>query len=453
MSLSPLTFVGISKFSADLQTILNRAQQVASFPLQSLQNDRTDLIQKKTLTMTLQSLAGELSNSLQKMADTGDAKGIQGTSSRPSAVSINSVSGSTAANYTISDITSIAKAASETSVSGYASSGSTPVSATGHLRLTVGSDTHDIFLAPDRNHLTGLRDAINQLGAGVTATIFTTGTGADPNFLSVSFNTTGATTLSLQDDPEGSSTSLLTSVNQGSNAEFKLNGVLVSRPRNLINDVIAGVSFTIAETTSGSETTTLSLSSSRSQLSSSLTQLVNAYNNMVDFLDTQIGPSAGLLSGSSLISGMASSLRQLTSFQGSGNIRSLSELGLELDNAGKLSLNQEKLTGLNDAQLSSAFEFLGSAPHGLGSMVQQFRSFSDPVTGLVKTELDQFGITENRLKSQISTLTERIQQQQAALQSRLQFADTLLASLESQQSMLNAQLESLNLTLYGRKNS
>lgn len=453
MSLSPLTFVGISKFSADLQTILNRAQQVSSFPLQALQNDRTDLLQKKTLTLTLQNLAGDLSNSLQKMANTGDAKGFEGTSSKPSAVTINSISGSTAANYTISDITSVAKAASETSISGYASSETTPVSANGHLRLSLGSETHEIFLTSDKNHLAGLRDAINQLGAGVTATIFTTGTGSDPNFLSVSSNTTGATTLSLHDDPEGSDTSLLTSAQQGSNAEFKLNGVAVSHPRNLINDIISGVTFTIAETTTGTETITISLSSSRSQLSSALTQFVSAYNNMVDFLDTQIGPTAGLLSGSGLISGMASILRRLTSFQGSGDIRSLSDLGLELDNAGKLSLNQEKLSGLNESRLTSAFALIDSSPQGTGSLVQQFRSFSDPVTGLVKTELDQFGITENRLKSQITTLTERIQQQQAALQSRLQFADTLLASLESQQSMLSAQLESLNLTLYGRKDS
>lgn len=453
MSLSPLTFTGVSKFSGDLQTILNRAQQVASFPLQALQNDKADLLQKKTLTMTLQSLSSELSARMQNLADIGDAKGMQGTSSKPSIISVNSATGLTAASYTISEITSVAASASETSIAGYASTTAVPVSTTGHLQLIIGSNTYDISLPPEENHLTGLRNAINNLGAGVTATIFTTGTGTDPNYLSLAATATGATTLTLRDDPGGVNADILTGTNQGINAEFKLNGVSVSKPSNLINDVIPGISFTIAGTTSGNEIVTLSLASSRSQLSNALNQFVGSYNNMVDFLDTQIGPSAGLLSGSNLISGTAAALRQLTSFQGSGDLRSLAEIGLELDNAGKLSLNADRFNSISDSQLPAAFNFFDRSAQGMGSLLEQFTSFSDPVTGRTRMELDQFGVTENRLNSQIGVLTERIQQQQAALQARLQFADTLLATLESQQSVLQAQLESLNLTLYGKKNS
>jgi len=51
-----------------------------------------------------------------------------------------------------------------------------------------------------------VRDAINNLGVGVTATVLTTGTGANPNYLSVTSNTAGATTLQLFDDPTGTNT-------------------------------------------------------------------------------------------------------------------------------------------------------------------------------------------------------------------------------------------------------
>jgi hypothetical protein len=39
----------------------------------------------------------------------------------------------------------------------------------------------------------------------------------------------------------------------------------------------------------------------------------------------------------------------------------------------------------------------------------------------------------------------------AGLASKLQIADTMLASLESQQRVLDASLQSLNLVLYGKK--
>lgn len=445
MSLPPLTFTGISSFSADLQTILNRAQQVASFPLQALQNDKTDLLQRKTLTGTLQTLATAFSTSLKNLATVGDARGIGGVSSDASKAAINTVTTSIAATYTLNGITSLAKAAAETSLHGYATE--TPVSPDGHVRLILGSNSYEIALTPEQNNLAGLRDAINRLGIGVTATVFTTGTGAAPNYLSLTASASGKTTLSLKDG----ATDLLTSTNQGANAEFKLNGVQVSKPTNLINDVIPGVSFTIAGTTP--DDVTLTLASSRSKLSTALGSLVTAYNNMVDFLDTQVGPSAGLLSGSSLISGTASALRELTSFQGSGSIKSLAELGLELNNEGKLSLNSDRFNQIAESQLTDAFALVGNSASGIGSLINRFGNISDPVTGRVKLELDQFGITENRLNTQISTLTERINLQQQALRQRLQMADTLLATLESQQKTLEAQLNSLNLMLYGKARS
>ena len=106
---------------------------------------------------------------------------------------------------------------------------------------------------------------------------------------------------------------------------------------------------------------------------------------------------------------------------------------------------------LSDSQISAAYSFVGTSSTGLGSLASAFRSVSDPVTGSVKIEQEQFDRTEDRLNRQISELTERITAQQAALASRLQAADTLLATLESQQKMVSASLEGLSLTLYGRK--
>jgi len=73
------------------------------------------------------------------------------------------------------------------------------------MELVVGSQTTTFTLTT--NTLVGLRDQINSLGAGVTASILTTSNG---NYLSITANNTGATTLQLRDDPTGANTNILT---------------------------------------------------------------------------------------------------------------------------------------------------------------------------------------------------------------------------------------------------
>ena len=450
MGLTPLTFTGVSKFSDDFQTILSRAVSIASIPLKSLQNQQADLVQKKILTTNLEDTAASLASSLSALASVGDSKGLAATSSDSSLVSILSSTGTTPASYTISDITSIAKAASETSLVGYADSSATAVSATGTVKLKVGTNDYTLTLTPQTNNLVGLRNAINNLGIGVTASILTTGTGADPNFLSVSANSPGETTVRLIDDPTSTATDLLTQDNQGSNAVFKLNGIPVRKSSNTINDVVPGVSFAILGT-SGTDSVTLSLASDRSKLSSALQDFVSSYNAVSKQLDAQIGPSAGQLSGDFLIREIQTDLRQLTNFQGSGAIKNFSDLGLELSATGELSLNASTFNALSDNQIDSGFTFAGTSVGGLGSLNSAFKQLSDPISGLIKVQLNQYETTNNRISKDLEGVTDRIALIQTSTAQRLQAADSLLAQLESQQNVLTGSLQGLLFTLYGKQ--
>jgi len=78
------------------------------------------------------------------------------------------------------------------------------------------------------------------------------------------------------------------------------------------------------------------------------------------------GAAAGLLSGNSLIGNARSALRSLINFNGSGNTKSLSDLGIELSSSGQMSLNQVTFNALNSSQLSDAFTLLGSTSTGFG---------------------------------------------------------------------------------------
>jgi flagellar hook-associated protein 2 len=449
VSIAPLKFTGVSTYSADLQTVLNRAVSIASIPLNALQNEATDNLQRKTMLGSFNSALGNLESSLRSLGTVASQKALSASSSNSSKVSVTYAGASAATSYTISEITSVAKSASETTVSGYANSTSAPVSSTGTIKLVIGSKEKEIVLGAGKNNLVGVRDAINALGLGVTATILTTGSGANPNFLSLTADTSGAKTLALYDDPTGANTNLITAANQGADAEFKLNGVAVKRSSNQVNDVVSGLVFTIKEKTDPGETINLTLSTDRSRLSRALASFAEKYNAVVDQVNGQVGPSAGLLSGDFIIREAQNILRKLSSYEGD-TVGGLANLGLEFSSDGKLELNSEAFNALSETQISESFGFLGSATTGFAALSKDLAQLSDPLTGLVKRQLEGYDRTDLRLQEEIAKLEERISYTQASVAERLQVADALLAQLQSQQSILDASLKSVSLALFGK---
>lgn len=450
MGLSPLVFTGVSQFSDDFQTILNRAVSIARLPLIQLQNEQSDLLTKKQLLSELRSAVGGLASALEALGAAGRTRALSASSTNTARVTVSLNGATQAGSYTISEITSVAKAASETTLTGYATADQTPVSSDGLLELVVGSNTYQIDIS-GANSLNGLRDAINALGAGVTATVLNTGTGATPYYLAITANSPGAQALQLRETPGDAGSNLLTSANQGANAVFKLNGLDIVKSGNVINDVIPGLTFTIVSTTDPGETVELKLSSSRSTLATKLADLANAYNTLRTKVNAQVGETAGLLSGDFLVREIQHNLRQLASYESSGAIRRLADLGLEFDDQGQMSFNSSKFYSLSDAEIAAAFDFLGSETSGLGGLSQSFDQISDPISGLIKLQQDQYDAADQRLSRQIDELTSRIEFMQLSLSAKLQQADTLLAQLESQQVLLEASIKGLELALYGKK--
>jgi flagellar hook-associated protein 2 len=460
VAITPLSFTGVSQFSNDFQTILNRAVSIAQLPITALQNQQANLLQEKQLSTSFESAVSALAISVTNLGNLGAGQAMSATSSDTSKVTIASTSATTPASYSITSITSVAAAALETSAIGYASATATPVSSNGTLELVVGGTSKQFTLGVGKNNLAGLRDAINALGLGATASVLTTGTGLTPNYLSVSSNTTGQAALQLIDDPNGTPAQLLTSTNQGANAVFQLNGVGVVNPSNLINNVVAGVSFNIVAKTDPLQplqAVTLSLAVDPTQISSALQDFVTKYNAVGAQVNAQIGPAAGLLSGNSLIYQTQSVMRALVNYNGSGTIKSLADLGIELDSSGKMSFNQTTtdptrhiaFNSLSGAQITAAFSFLGSATTGFGGLSSQLTQISDPVTGLIKVQQDQYDAADNRITAQVSTLTDRINSMQKSLSAQLQAADALIASLNSQQQMLTATLQGSSFAAFG----
>ncbi len=447
---APLVFTGVSTFSSDFQTILTHAQQVGQIPIQQLQNQQATVLAEKQALIGLSPYVSALGSSLSSLGTLATSQALAATSSNSATVSVTDTGATSPASYTISNITSLASAASETSVSGYADSTTAPVSTTGTMKLVLGANSYMISLTPQTNNLNGLVSAINGLGAGVTASVLTTGSGSTPDYLSISATNSGATTLQLIDDPTGAANNVITAANQGTNANFTFNGLPVSRSTNTVNDLAPGITFNLLQTTSGNSVT-LALATDPTQLSTALNNFVTSYNNLVAQVGQQVGPSAGPLSGNLIISTIETDMQQLSAYSGTGTIKSLSDLGVTFNSTGQMSFDQNTFNALSPSQISGAFQFLGSATTGLGGMAQSFNSLSDPVSGMIINQENGYDQTNTDLGNQIQTLSTRLSQTQTALQQQLAAADASIASMQSQQQQLTATIQSLDYVLFGQQ--
>ncbi len=449
MSIEPIRFSGISSYSADFQKILDRTVAIAAQPINALQNDQTRIVSQRSTAQAIQRSVEGLNTAITALGDIGQSRAVSGTSSNSSKVSIGAVTARSPATYNITDITSLARSASATS-SGFAASNSGAVSTTGAVQLTFNGTTKDITLGTGENTLTGLRDKINNLGVGVTATILTTGSGPTPYYLSITSNTAGEKPITLVDDPTGANTNLLAATDNGSNANFKINGVAVSKASNLINDVVSGVTFTITGTTSPSENVSLTLSSSRSGLASKLDSFVAAYNDTRAAADSQIGEAAGLLTGSFIVRETTGLLRKISGFEGTGAVKSLAALGVSFGSDGKASLDRDTFDALGDTQLQDAFVFLGTPTTGFGALKSKVQQISDPITGLIAAETTRYDETDKRLSARVEELSRRLVFLQKSTSERLQAVDAILGSLDGQKNIIEASFKSVLLGIYGK---
>jgi len=542
-STGALYFTGVSQYSSDFQSILTRAQQIAQIPITALQNQVTADQSDSQALDTLDPLVGSLGSAVASLGTLAANGGLAASSSDTGVVTAVTTGSPAPGSYSISDIKSLASAASEMSLTGYADTSTSPVSASGYVNLVVGSQTYQLNISQN-NNLTGLVSAINNSGANVTASIMTTGSGATPDYLVVSANSTGATTLELNDltnpsdlitntgtgtetslttyaDPtstpvssngyvnlvvgsatynlniSGSNnldglvqainnasagvtasvsngslsistnddsatpiqlndmtpTDLISDTNQGSNADFFLNNIEVTRSSNTISDVISGLSFTLNNTTSSTDPpVTLSVSTDPSQLSTALQSLVTNYNALATQMAQQEGTSGGPLVGDSIIWQINNDMQQLATYynpSSSSTIHSLSDLGIEFQDTGQMTFDQNTFNALSQTQITDALSFLGSSNSGLGALANNFTGITDPISGLIQLQQTDYQNEETSLNNQITTLTDQDTIAQNTLTAQVQAADALCADLESEQTDVNAEVQSLNYVLYG----
>ena len=451
MALAPLTFTGISSFSDDFQVILERSVSIASLPARALEQEQTGLLSRKMAAAELRTAVADLAASLRQLGRLSQGGALTASSSS-FAVQASAEAGAAPGLYRITNITSLATQAVARTAAGFASLDAGPVSGGGGaVELVVGGESRTLELAPGQDNLAGLRDAINASGLGVTASILDTGSGPERYYLSITATETGERTIELRQTPGDAGSNLLTVISGGSDAQFELNGVAMRSASNTITGAVAGVTLELKATLGPGQTADVRVRPSAAGVAGALQNFVAAYNKLVEKLDAQTGERRGPLQGESFVQDLKAALREITGYRGTGPRGSLFELGVSIGSDGVMTFDGSVVQGLWESEIPAVFALLGDGRTGLSALEGRLAQYSDPLTGSLAAFIQNLDRTDQRLTDQINAIYERVSATRLTLVARLQAADTMLARLEGQKTMLNAAIESLQTVAFGKR--
>ncbi|MGR9116847.1 MAG: flagellar filament capping protein FliD, partial [Gammaproteobacteria bacterium] len=239
------------------------------------------------------------------------------------------------------------------------------------------------------NTLTGLRDAINEADAGVTASIVYDGSAY--RLVVASENTGSSNSMQISvDDPSlsqfefnaGATSMEQTQVAQ--DAILSINGLDITNATNTFKDTLKGVTLVLAQAQPGQKIS-LDISKSTEGIVGAVQNFVDSFNELAASVkelssydpDTQVG--SALLGDATLRSGM----NQIRSIMGSlvsglegSSVRTLIDLGMSTQADGSLKFDSSKLT-----------EALKSDPDGVAAVFTQIgRPSNENITFFSSTD-------------------------------------------------------------------
>lgn len=446
----PLTFNGQSTYSADFQTIIDRAVQTQSIPLAQLTDQQTE---DQVTLETLQGVAEpiqQLQSAIASLASSVTSSALAPTVSDSSAVSVTLGSNALAGNYQlqVDSLGSSTQAISTGSPQSVTDPKSQDLSSATSYTLTVnGTDT---TITPTSNNLDDLVTAINDNSSlGVTASVVNVGSSSSPDYrLSLQANQLGDTTISLSDGTND----LLQTLSTGTPALYEVDGLKQQISSNSDSVTLApGVTATLLGTTPSGSPATISVAASTSSAQTALQNIATAYNNVVAALATQHGQNSGALAGDSILQVAQQALSSINGYSTtSGSLGFLSAVGLDLNDQGQLTFNQSEFQSSVGSNFTALTDFIGDTTTGFVAAANSaLGNLIDPTYGGITLQENAITKDLNDLSTKITDQTNQINLFQQNLVALLSKSDAAIASLQSQNSFF----EGLFAITYNTNNS
>ena len=340
----------------------------------------------------------------------------------------------------------------------------------GTITLASGDNSFEILVS-DTATLSEIRDAINDSNDNdsINATIITDDDGQHLVFSAKNSGVDNIINIEVA-DIDGDNTDL----NGLSRLAFDLNGVknideiieatdasitidgslTVSSSSNEFAGVIDGITITAKKShDTDDDLSDISVKENNNNIKAGLNSFIESYNELLE-LSKNLGASSedgvGVMAGDSLLRGVMSKLRsEITNpiDLGDGNSLSLSQLGVETDRYGVLTLNSETLDDKIDADVDLVQQFFvgneGDDNGGFAKSFDEKLSFYTDSDGIIQNRIDSKTNQLDDLDDQRVSLASKMESLSSRLYAQYNAMDLLVASLNNTSSYVQAQLDNM----------
>lgn len=456
----------------DVENIVSQLVALQKRPLTQLQTTAASLQTRISVYSQIKSLASTFSDAASKLT-TNTTWGAMAAATTGVAVSA-SVTGIAAATSFSMEVQQLA------STQTVASTARTPVDTAvgaGTLTLQLGrwsnTDTSPSFtagaaaavdIAVDADDtLTDIAKKINDAAMGLTATVLrdasgerlllrSNKTGEEQGFRVQVVESGGPGLSSLTFDPQNSAGvgMAANAIQYAKNTQATLNGIAISSTDNVFEGAIAGVRITASEVTT--KPVEVVVKTDTAAMRKNLQDFVNAYNAINDLLgaatkyDSET-KTAGVLQGDSTAIGLQSMFRNMVISDrgGDGSYRRLSDIGLEMQRGGKLTINDTKLNEAlkNPEELKKLFAGTTEDP-GLAVKMKNSLTSLLSVDGLMNNKSDALTAAVKRNTADQGRVTARAEMYEKRLRAQYVALDRQMGSLSALSSYVAQQVSQWN---------
>ena len=327
----------------------------------------------------------------------------------------------------------------------------------GGLEKTITTDANDT--------LATLQTKINNLGAGVTASIINDGTAATPFRLSLTAKNsglagrvgvdTGATTLDTRNLVDAQDSAVFLG---GTGSAQPL---LITSSKNQIAGAIKGVTLNLNGVSE--KPVTLNISRSSENIVEQINTFTTTFNDLVGKMSdlTQFDTDTnarGLLLGESTVQTIQTQIYSVFSrvMKDNGKYRTLGDMGLKLGEGAKVEFDEEKfqaayaddpdavqrLFTLTKTETVSGKDKVTNL--GLGGLLEDaINKLIDPVDGAITRQNKEIDGRTTQFQDRMSQMDKLLEAKRLRLERQFASMESVLSKLQSQQTSLS-QIKSIN---------
>ena len=329
---------------------------------------------------------------------------------------------------------------------GVATSADIIAGAAGSFSFQVGAGAVQTVSVDATTTITSLKDSINNLGAGVTASVVNDGDPANPYRMILSSNTSGvANAITITQN----NTTLVfsTTLQAAQDASVNVDGLSYTRSTNNIADIITGVTLDL-KSANPTSSATLAVSRDTEQITEKLKALVDGYNGVVNLIKSKNrydsdNKVAGEFFGDSVARSIWEDLRRtMTGAIGAlpADMNRLLHVGITSDSEGVMKIDSAKLSNALNTRFNDVVALFKDDPAGTkgfgGILYDLTYSINDVVDGRIKNKQDGLSSGIRRIGRDILEKEAEVARYEDTLRAQFMGLETMLASLQSQSSFL-----------------